>query len=131
MEVDDDSDEEDEELSLVDIRARVLAAGFTEAQLMETIVNVSLTFPVPFPKTDQSFSSTKTSISGCGWQTMRNCVSRTISVSLRLCLAPHMPLLACSALLCSHYSLYCINKSLATIDITESTIIQIFPFAMN
>ena len=38
----DDSDEEDEELSMVDIRGRVLAAGFTEAQLMETIINVSV-----------------------------------------------------------------------------------------
>ncbi|CAL1705541.1 unnamed protein product [Somion occarium] len=33
-----DEDDEDEELSLVDVRARVLQAGFTEAQLMETVV---------------------------------------------------------------------------------------------
>lgn len=38
--MDIDSDEEDEDLSLVDIRARVVTAGFTEAQLMETIVEV-------------------------------------------------------------------------------------------
>lgn len=37
-----DEDDEDEELSLVDVRARVLQAGFTEAQLMETVVAVSL-----------------------------------------------------------------------------------------
>ena len=37
-----DSDEEDEELLMVDIRGRVLAAWFTEAQLMETIINVSV-----------------------------------------------------------------------------------------
>lgn len=45
MDVDDEpesSDEEDlDELSMVDIRARVLRSGFTEAQLMETIVQVS------------------------------------------------------------------------------------------
>lgn len=41
---DRDSDEEEgeEELPLVDIRARVLANGFTEAQLMETIIEVCL-----------------------------------------------------------------------------------------
>ena len=38
----DDSDEEDEELSMVDIRGRVLAAGFTEDQLMDTIIKVSV-----------------------------------------------------------------------------------------
>ncbi|GLB34765.1 putative MCM family protein [Lyophyllum shimeji] len=32
-----DSDEDEDELSMVDIRARVVNAGFTEAQLMETI----------------------------------------------------------------------------------------------
>ncbi|KAH9901438.1 MCM-domain-containing protein [Cubamyces lactineus] len=39
-EMDVDSDEEDdaEELSMVDIRSRVLTSGFTEAQLMETII---------------------------------------------------------------------------------------------
>ncbi|KAF8077758.1 MCM2/3/5 family-domain-containing protein [Lyophyllum atratum] len=35
--MDVDSDEDDDELSMVDIRARVVNAGFTEAQLMETI----------------------------------------------------------------------------------------------
>lgn len=41
--MDVDSDEEDDEtLSMVDIRARVLNAGFTEAQLMETIRQVSM-----------------------------------------------------------------------------------------
>ncbi|KXN86922.1 DNA replication licensing factor mcm7 [Leucoagaricus sp. SymC.cos] len=37
MDVDEDEDEDDETLPMVDIRARVLNAGFTEAQLMETI----------------------------------------------------------------------------------------------
>ena len=41
MDVDEDEDEEDvEELSMVDIRSRVLTSGFTEAQLMETILEV-------------------------------------------------------------------------------------------
>ncbi|KAK7693947.1 hypothetical protein QCA50_003521 [Cerrena zonata] len=35
---DDEDEDEDEELSLVDVRARVLQAGFTEAQLMETVI---------------------------------------------------------------------------------------------
>lgn len=44
MDTDDDEDDGDstEELSLVDIRARVLRAGFTEAQLNETITEVRL-----------------------------------------------------------------------------------------
>lgn len=46
MDVDEDDEDEDEddleELSLVDIRARVLRSGFTEAQLMETIVQVRI-----------------------------------------------------------------------------------------
>ncbi|KAG5354091.1 hypothetical protein C0989_009789 [Termitomyces sp. Mn162] len=35
--MDIDSDEDDEELSMVDVRARIMTAGFTEAQLMDTI----------------------------------------------------------------------------------------------
>lgn len=42
MDVDSDDDDDDETLSMVDIRARVLNAGFTEAQLMETIRQVSV-----------------------------------------------------------------------------------------
>lgn len=40
----DDSSDDDEsgELSLVDIRARVLSKGFTEAQLMDTIIQVCI-----------------------------------------------------------------------------------------
>jgi len=42
MDVDADSDDEDEgTLSMVDVRARVLAAGFTEVDLMGTIAEVS------------------------------------------------------------------------------------------
>ena len=37
----DDEDEGSDEISMIDIRARVLAAGFTEAQLMDTIHEVS------------------------------------------------------------------------------------------
>lgn len=37
---DADGEEEDEELSLVDVRARVLAAGFTEAQLQDCLIEV-------------------------------------------------------------------------------------------
>ena len=42
MDVDADSDDEDDgTLSMVDVRARVLAAGFTEMDLMTTITEVS------------------------------------------------------------------------------------------
>lgn len=43
MDIDSDDDEEEgtEELSMIDIRARVLNAGYTEVQLMETITQVS------------------------------------------------------------------------------------------
>ncbi|KAF8623584.1 hypothetical protein AX15_006350 [Amanita polypyramis BW_CC] len=37
MDVDSDTEEEDDQLSMVDIRRKVLSAGFTEAQLIETI----------------------------------------------------------------------------------------------
>ena len=36
----DDEEEAEEELSLVDVRARVLAAGFTEVQLQECLIEV-------------------------------------------------------------------------------------------
>ena len=42
VDVDEDSEDEDEgTLSMVDVRARVLAAGFTEMDLMNTITEVS------------------------------------------------------------------------------------------
>lgn len=41
MDVDSDTEEEDDQLSMVDIRRKVLSAGFTEAQLMETITQAS------------------------------------------------------------------------------------------
>jgi DNA replication licensing factor MCM7 len=69
MDVDDASDEEDEELSIVDIRARVLAGGFTEAQLMETIINVSifsLVLYCQYHSTKWNGCSTKIWTSGCG-----------------------------------------------------------------
>lgn len=47
MDLDADSDGEDEgTLSMVDIRARVLAAGFTEMDMMNTITEVSRLRPV-------------------------------------------------------------------------------------
>lgn len=41
MDVAEDSDEDEGTLSMVDVRARVLAAGFTEMDLMSTIAEVS------------------------------------------------------------------------------------------
>jgi len=47
MDVDADSDDEDEgTLSMIDVRARVLAAGFTEVDLMGTIAEVSEMSPL-------------------------------------------------------------------------------------
>lgn len=43
IEDDDTEDEELTELSMIDVRARVLAKGFTETQLMEAILEVSPT----------------------------------------------------------------------------------------
>lgn len=40
MDVDSEEDEDDGELSMVDIRARVMNAGWSEAVLMETIIEV-------------------------------------------------------------------------------------------
>jgi DNA replication licensing factor MCM7 len=48
MQLDSDDDDDDDdgsglsELSMVDVRARVLAAGFTETQLLDTITEVSV-----------------------------------------------------------------------------------------
>lgn len=65
MDVDDDDDYDDEEdstvLSMVEVRARVLSAGFTEAQLMETIVTVSgIDVTCTYFMTDVIFASMKT-----------------------------------------------------------------------
>ena len=47
MDVDAESEDEDEgTLSMVDVRARVLAAGFTEMDLMTTITEVSRLCPL-------------------------------------------------------------------------------------
>ena len=44
MDVDDDEEEEEDTLSMVDVRARVLNAGWTEAQLMDCISAVSILY---------------------------------------------------------------------------------------
>ena len=58
MDVDSDEDEDGTVLSMLDMRARVLGAGFTEAQFMETItavsnfdrcISISAYVPVLFP----------------------------------------------------------------------------------
>jgi len=61
-------------LSMVDIRARVLRAGYTETQLMTTIQEVSKRF-LPFlvmAMLNSLFCSTKISISGRAWLTAQN-----------------------------------------------------------
>jgi DNA replication licensing factor MCM7 len=44
MDIDDDEEEEEDTLSMVDVRARVLNAGWTEAQLMDCISAVSVLY---------------------------------------------------------------------------------------
>jgi DNA replication licensing factor MCM7 len=84
MEVDSDDEEEDgdgykEELALIDIRARVLRAGFTEAQLNETITQVCLLilrlFAFLTPLIYSFSCSMKILICGHVWPTARNCDS--------------------------------------------------------
>lgn len=67
MEVDSDENG-DNELSLIDIRSRVLGAGYTEAQLNETIIEVRLLF-ILLKVFANDACSTKTWTSGRGWQT--------------------------------------------------------------
>lgn len=64
---DDENYEENGPLSLVDIRARVLNAGFTEAQLIETIQSVSFALYVATFYTDCRAASMRTLISGYVW----------------------------------------------------------------
>jgi DNA replication licensing factor MCM7 len=53
MDVDDsEEDDNDEELSMVDIRARVLNAGWSEVVLMETISQVCFLCPLFWPCPD-------------------------------------------------------------------------------
>lgn len=65
MDVDSDEDEDDdgEELALIDVRSRVLGAGYTEVQLNDTIAEVSV-----YASDDKTFltpiSSMKLSMSG-------------------------------------------------------------------
>jgi DNA replication licensing factor MCM7 len=78
--MDVDSDEEDDEtLSMVDIRARVLNAGFTEAQLMETIRQVSLPSYVRQPLILIFRISTRIWIFG-SWSTMVSSSNLILSV---------------------------------------------------
>jgi len=44
MDIDSDEDEDDEELPMIDVRSRVLSAGYTEAQLNDTIIEVRSIF---------------------------------------------------------------------------------------
>jgi DNA replication licensing factor MCM7 len=77
---DDDAEEEEEEggvgaldvLSMVDIRARVLRAGYTETQLMTTIQEVRLIVDSLAKKLMSLLCSTRILISGHVWRTVRS-----------------------------------------------------------
>lgn len=70
---DDDDDGAKEELRIVDIRARVLAAGFSEAQLTQTINQVSYLDAFMIPAMPIRISSTKTSVLLPGLRTAPRC----------------------------------------------------------
>lgn len=82
--MDEDSDEDGEqELSIVDIRSRVLANGFTEYQLMETITEVVFPPRRSLIRALMIFHSMRGLISGCGLRTVVSCASSTRSVAFR------------------------------------------------
>lgn len=70
MDVDDE--EESDELSMIDIRARVLAAGFTKAQLMDTIHEMSGFSYLQFKIARLSFS-TRILMCGSEWRITQSC----------------------------------------------------------
>jgi hypothetical protein len=74
MDVDSDDEEDNSVLSMVDIRARVLNAGYTEAQLMETIASVSgLKVCLRVMRLNNPCVSMKGSIPGSGLQVDPSC----------------------------------------------------------
>ncbi len=77
MDVDEEEEEEDaEELSMIDIRSRVLTTGFTEAQLMETVLEVrQLYHAYHLRHHTNAAHSTRASTSGPVSRTTRNCAS--------------------------------------------------------
>ena len=76
-EFDDSSDDDDSgELSLIDIRARVLSKGFTEAQFMDTIVQVCVPVAQRLAYVDtHALNSTRIWMYGFAPPMAQNCVS--------------------------------------------------------
>jgi hypothetical protein len=75
MDVDDDNEDGDgETLTMVDIRARVLGAGFTEVQFMQTIQEAGFLLALAIPHAN-IFCSTKIWASGSAPGTTRGCSS--------------------------------------------------------
>jgi len=66
MDVDSDEEESVEELAFIDIRARVLRAGFTEAQLNQTVTEVCLFILVLCRRLTRYFFLYSTKTSMCG-----------------------------------------------------------------
>lgn len=94
MDVDSEEEEDTDELSMVDIRSRVLTNGFTEAQLMETILEVccgAWKFDVRVANGHSAYS-TKVSTSGRAWRITQNCVSSRArrAAALRIPLVPSL-----------------------------------------
>lgn len=82
---DEEGADETEELTLIDIRARVLRAGFTEAQLNETIAEVCPCPNLPHgPLTDYLFRSTRASTWWRVWPMAPSCGLLTVAIDLFL-----------------------------------------------
>lgn len=99
MDVDEEEEEADaEELSMIDIRSRVLTAGFTEAQLMETVLEVRKPYRASHScRHTNPFHSTRVSTSGRASRTTQNCVSSRLIRDIRpFCFCFRIPL--CSSL---------------------------------
>ena len=79
MDVDSSEDDNDGELALIDVRSRVLGAGYTEAQLNDTIAEVGWCFILHTARHSPSPRSMSPSTSGHAWQMARSCVSSMCS----------------------------------------------------
>lgn len=89
MDVDSDA-EDDQELSMVDIRARVIGAGFTEVQLMDTISQVFTHFSIlgGSLKLDHAVRRYRYLGSRCWWIKITLCDCLIYLLHYSLCIYP-------------------------------------------
>lgn len=76
MDIDEEEEEDAEELSMIDIRSRVLTAGFTEAQLMEAVLEVRQLYHSSHSRHQTNAAhSMRVWTSGPALRTIQNCAS--------------------------------------------------------